>query len=104
MIKPEDINKAKAKLLNKDVEQAVDFLLARNWTGTSSTIILKDICKKAFEIANPADMIYEAYERYLYDNKMLDIEEAYREAGWKVYFDRPAYNETYQANFMFSRS
>jgi hypothetical protein len=32
---------------------------------------------------------------------LLDIEDTYREAGWKVEYDKPAYCENYPANFTF---
>ena len=39
----------------------------------------------------------------LFDNHYLDIEPAYRNAGWKVEFDKPGYNETYDSYFVFSK-
>lgn len=32
----------------------------------------------------------------------LDFEAAYEEKGWKVEFDRPGYNETYEAQWLFT--
>jgi hypothetical protein len=37
----------------------------------------------------------------LFDYHLLDIEDTYREAGWKVEYDKPAYCEDYPANFTF---
>lgn len=31
----------------------------------------------------------------------LNVEEAYREQGWSVVYDKPGYNETYDASFEF---
>lgn len=31
----------------------------------------------------------------------LDLEDVFREKGWKVEFDKPAYNETYEPVFRF---
>jgi hypothetical protein len=42
--------------------------------------------------------------RTIFDRCYLDIEPAYREAGWTVLYDKPAYNETYEPTFTFSRS
>lgn len=36
------------------------------------------------------------------DNGWLEIEEIYRNAGWTVKYDRPAYNETYTPVFIFT--
>jgi hypothetical protein len=33
----------------------------------------------------------------------LNVEPAYRKAGWKVTYDKPGYCETYEANFTFRR-
>ena len=39
----------------------------------------------------------------LFDKYWLDVEETYRKVGWKVEYDKPGYNESYKANFTFSR-
>lgn len=40
----------------------------------------------------------------IFDNGWLDVEHLYREAGWHVEYDRPAYNEDYPATYKFKRS
>lgn len=37
------------------------------------------------------------------DNGWLDIEGAYRIAGWVVEYDKPGFNETYPATFKFKK-
>lgn len=37
-----------------------------------------------------------------YNDNWLDIEDAFREAGWKVEVDSPGYNETYAGHYNFS--
>lgn len=37
------------------------------------------------------------------DEKWADFEPFYEAAGWKVEFDKPAYNESYPATYEFSR-
>lgn len=39
----------------------------------------------------------------IFDKHWLDVEDTYRNAGWKVKFDKPAYCETYDAYFVFSK-
>ena len=34
--------------------------------------------------------------------KWLNIEDHYRAAGWKVEYDKPGYNETYEPTFTFT--
>jgi len=37
----------------------------------------------------------------IFDNNWLDIEDIYREKGWKVFYDIPSFNESYNAYFEF---
>jgi len=37
----------------------------------------------------------------LFNNNWLDVEKIYRAAGWKVDYDKPAYNDGYEAFFIF---
>lgn len=37
----------------------------------------------------------------VFKNKWLDFEPVFRRAGWIVEFDRPGYNESYDANWTF---
>lgn len=38
----------------------------------------------------------------VFSNHWLDVEDIYREQGWNVEYDKPTYNETYDAYFVFS--
>lgn len=38
----------------------------------------------------------------VFDNGWLDIESLYIKNGWKVEYDKPAYNENYEALFVFT--
>ncbi len=39
----------------------------------------------------------------IFENHYLDFEDAYRANGWSVEYDRPGFNETYDACWVFSR-
>ncbi len=39
--------------------------------------------------------------KQIFDNNLLDIEIPYREAGWIVKYEKPAYNETHDSCFIF---
>ncbi len=43
----------------------------------------------------------EVKRQDIFDNGWLDIEPLYRAAGWQVKYDRPGYNENYEAYFEF---
>ena len=38
-----------------------------------------------------------------FDNGWFDVEELYENEGWKVLYDKPGYNETYEAYYEFIR-
>lgn len=40
----------------------------------------------------------------IFEKGWLNVEDLYREVGWKVTYDKPGYNETYPATFTFSPS
>jgi hypothetical protein len=104
MIKPDEIVNAKRKQLDPVVEQAVDALLAQNWNGRSSKVYQKDIVAKILEIkAFETEELKNEFTRKLFDEHMLDFEDIYRDAGWSVYYDKPGYNESYEASFEFKK-
>jgi hypothetical protein len=39
----------------------------------------------------------------VFDNNWLDVEDIFRKAGWKVNYEKPAYNESYPASFKFQQ-
>lgn len=40
----------------------------------------------------------------IFESGYLNIEEAYRAAGWDVEYDKPGYNESGEAKFVFTRA
>lgn len=42
-------------------------------------------------------------KKAIFANHWLDVEEIYEKAGWDVEYDKPGYNETYEAEFIFSQ-
>ena len=39
----------------------------------------------------------------IFTNNWLDIEPLYEDIGWKVTYDKPGFNETYEATFTFDK-
>jgi hypothetical protein len=44
----------------------------------------------------------ETCRQTIFDNHWLDIELCFSVAGWRVEYDKPGYNETYDATFTFT--
>jgi hypothetical protein len=41
-------------------------------------------------------------KQQIFDQHWLDFEPYFRKAGWGVYYDKPGYNEDYEASFTFT--
>jgi hypothetical protein len=95
-ITPDEVFAAKEKLLPPEVFEAFNEMIARKWDGDSASFTLKEV---ATSIANRLKISTAD----VYARNLLDVEDVYRMAGWGVDFDRPGYNETYEANFAFKK-
>jgi hypothetical protein len=42
-----------------------------------------------------------ANEREIFDNGWLNVEDGYRAHGWRVEYDKPGWNESYEAHYKF---
>lgn len=95
-IKPGDVVAAKKKSLPDVVIETFNELIAKHWSGSSSK----------FEMHEAKEILMGRLDcsgQYLFDNGYMDIEDIYRAEGWEVCYDRPGYNESYQATYEFSR-
>jgi hypothetical protein len=104
-IQPHEVTEAVAEgvaegnFLPDAVIEAVNELLIKN--GHSRYITLKQnevvtaILTKMEHLGVTRQMIFE--------NHWLDFEPCYRKGGWEVEFDRPGYNESYEAYWKFTK-
>jgi hypothetical protein len=95
-VSPDDVVGLKTQLLPDEVLEAANELIAENYDrqGFSFTVHeLADRIMRKLPGITKDQIIAQNY---------LDIEETYRAQGWIVGYDRPGYDETYDANFKFS--
>ena len=96
-IAPQDVVDKKLENIPNAVIESFNELIAKKFNGSQSTIkqdeIVKHILSKDGSI-NRQD---------IFDNHWLDVEEMYRKIGWDVEFDKPGYNESYEAFFVFKK-
>ena len=97
-----DILKYKKEAIPIVVFDAVNYLLAEKFNGTSAVLKQCDIIDKIIEYLNIPEVQKTPKKQEIFDKHWLDFEELYREQGWHVYYGKPAYNETYEATFTFS--
>lgn len=97
-ITPDEVTKIKKTIFPDEVFDAFNELIAKNFNGRSATVKQKDVVTLIVEKS------HDAFSRQqVFDNHWLDVEDVYREFGWKVEFDKPGYNETYDAFFKFTK-
>ena len=94
-LKPSEVRAAKVAALPEEVFTVVNRLIAEAWDGYAATVKQKDLVL-ALTSALGIDRA-EVFRR-----KLCDFEEAYRLVGWDVEYDKPGYNESYDATFSFT--
>ena len=101
-ITPQDAMKQKRLSIPPEVFEAFDELITRNIDISGVAIVLQDdaierVCHKLGITTGT-----ELTRGDVYKNGWMDVEEDYREAGWEVEYDRPAYYENYDAGYIFT--
>lgn len=94
-ITPSEVILKKAEILPEAIE-VWNRLIARKFSGKKAVIKQEDAIEAL--IAGCVVTRDEVFEQDL-----LEIEDVYREAGWDVIYDKPAYNEDYSATFTFKK-
>ena len=94
-INPEEIGAAKRAQFPSAVFDAFNAEIAAKFSGGSARVLQKDVVAR-LEAAGMD-------RREVFDKGYLNVEEAYRAEGWKVEYDKPGFNEFYDAFFIFRR-
>lgn len=93
-IRPENIVVEKGKIIPDKVIDIFNKLIAQNWNGRSAIVQQKSIV---------AALVEQGFDRgEIYSKQWLDVEDIFRAVGWTVAYDKPGYNESYEASFKFS--
>lgn len=102
-IKPKEVQSKKTSSIPEEVFEAFNELIVEQWNGSSSNFTLREVADLAVTKLKANEEYASITRQDLYDRKWLDVEPAFRKAGWKVNFDKPGYNENYDSNFTFSK-
>ncbi len=102
-IKPSEVVKKKTAQIPEIVFEVANELIAENWTGSSATFTVDELAERVVARGTPPADTPVNYRAALFAKRAFDIEDSYREAGWTVKFDRPGYNESYSANWTFTK-
>jgi hypothetical protein len=94
-IRPSQVQERKVEIPDVVIE-CVNKMIQSEWSGFQSKIYQKDLVNKIIESS-----VFTREE--IFAKHYLDFEYLYKKAGWKVVYDKPAYNEDYEAYFVFSK-
>lgn len=96
-ITPDQVAEEKRTIIPDEVIAAFNELIAKNYRSGdgSAAVKQKDVVFLAIEKTG--------HTRPAFDLDWLEVEDIYRGAGWNVEYDRPGYNETYDAVFIFTK-
>ena len=95
-ITPQEVAKLQAECLPVFVLQTWNELIARNFKNGRSEVSQNEAVVALMD-AHPGPLNRAA----VFTNNWLEIEEVFRQSGWDVTYDKPGYNETYEAKFIF---
>jgi hypothetical protein len=93
-ITPDEAARGKVGNIPSAVFDAFNEAIAAHYDGKRAVVLQCDVVQRIVDKGFPRHEIF--------GHHWLDIEDAYRAAGWDVAFDKPGYNETYEAAFTFS--
>jgi hypothetical protein len=104
---PKDIGKYKANAFPVWVFEAFNQCIASSFTNGRAMVKQNDVINKMICLQHDTldeDAIEDGQglsRAEIFDNGYLNIEEVYREQGWKVEYDKPGYSESYDAFWIF---
>jgi hypothetical protein len=101
-ISPQEALDLKITTIPDEVIEVVNQMLTERMTKRGSvTLLQKDIVANVMLRMSTSGA--RVTSNAIYENHWLDFEPFYEKAGWKVQYDKPAYCESYEANFTFSK-
>ncbi len=93
-ITPAEAKAAKKVQIPKEVFDAFNTCITKYLSDGVSEFTQKEVISVILSLGLNREDIFT--------NKWLEVEDLYREVGWKVVYDRPGFNESYDATFCFT--
>jgi hypothetical protein len=104
-ITPQEVVSKKCDSLPDVVLTAFNEQIAESWNGYDSTFLQNDIIDtiiKKLKVQQP-NLSTPQCRQLIFDKGYLDVESIYKAVGWKVEYDKPGYNESYEPSFKFTK-
>jgi hypothetical protein len=99
-ITPDQVGAMKLQVMPSQVIEAFNQIIAEAYSSRSKSARLMQN-KVVERILMLCADDHTVTEDTIFDNNWLDVEILFEEAGWKVSYDKPGYNESYEASWTF---
>lgn len=96
-IRPEDIGAAKKAILPPEVIAAANEIITQNWNGSSARFTTTELAGRIRKKMDMGDNEAVAAKGW------LDIEDVYRNEGWKVEFYKTGYSDPEDDYYIFTK-
>jgi hypothetical protein len=94
-ISPKEVAGAKKAAIPEIVYMVFNEMIVENYCNGQAIVKQDEAVKRMVELG--------LSRKDIFDKGWLDVEDVYKIEGWKVLYDRPAYCESYDAYFEFSK-
>jgi hypothetical protein len=98
-IKPRDVISAKVKSIPPQVIEAFNELITERFLVGRANFNQDEVIER---ILSKFPKKRAPDRSHIFASHWLDVEDVYRQQGWKVEYDKPGYAETYPATFTFT--
>jgi hypothetical protein len=86
----------KAHQIPKEIIKVFNDMIVENYSGGTAVLTQAEVLERVVcAVKIPRADVFK--------NGWLDVEPVFKEAGWKVSYDQPAYNESYDASWIFKK-
>jgi len=100
-ITPSDIAAIKAETIPGFVIEAFNREITKKYSNGAARVFESAVVDAIMATAPLAHDGKPMYRQRVYEEGWLDVEPLFRKIGWVVEYDRPGYNESYSAYFIF---
>lgn len=94
-IKPSEVAAKRVATIPPEVFEAFNELIVENFLVSTATVVQNKVVERILA------KLPQVTRGEIFEKGWLEVEGAYRKAGWSVLYDRPGYNESYDAYFEF---
>lgn len=95
-LSPQEVQEQKQAGIPDEVYQVFNTLIIEDWDGHGAVVRQDTAVNKIVEVMKVS-------RHDIFKRGWLNVERAYIKEGWKVEYDKPGYNESYEATFTFTK-